>query len=86
MENGYQVLFCKAVKTGTMKKHNHIDSIETVVVAKGQLTITTGKKKAVLHPGDATTIPVGVDHAVHGTKGSEFACLLIPPELIYRVG
>jgi quercetin dioxygenase-like cupin family protein len=44
--------------------HRHNRSAEQLYVVEGEWTVWAGKQTAVLHPGDAFTIPTGTAHTV----------------------
>jgi quercetin dioxygenase-like cupin family protein len=44
--------------------HRHTRYAEQFYVLQGEFTVWAGERKAVLHPGDVFTIPIGTVHAV----------------------
>src|SRR5262249_18517336 len=44
--------------------HRHNRNAEQIYVVEGEWTIWAGNQKAVLHPGDAFTVPTGTAHTV----------------------
>ena len=44
--------------------HRHNRYAEQLYVVEGEFTVWAGKQTAVLHPGDAFTIPAGTAHTV----------------------
>ena len=68
--------------------HKHVDSIEYLIVAKGQIAVRMGRDIVrVVNQGECASIPIGLVHSVVAlVDETELWVICIPPEFAYAKG
>lgn len=81
----FQVVHCEATKEGILSWHEHKNSIETIILIEGEMTLTLENKKEIkLDPTHPYVVPQDIQHKAHSTKGTIILCIFKPPENTYN--